>query len=103
MPGLVKNGYINDGDHLNSMCMPCDTECKPECCIDRRNHPIYSCSTGCVCLNDNQYKFLLDRGGNNVNQNIYSNDTPIKSQNSFTIRLIILYVSCSNNIIFLIR
>ena len=58
----------DDKDNLNSMCIPCDTECKPECCdpLERNNYPIYSCSTGCVCLNDRQYNYLLHRGGNNI-------------------------------------
>ena len=59
-----------DKDNLDSMCIPCDTECKPECCetlVRNNKHPIYSCSTGCVCLNDRQYNYLLHRGGNNIN------------------------------------
>ena len=34
-------------------------ECKPSCCPST-----FSCSTGCVCLDENQKEFLNKRGGN---------------------------------------
>jgi hypothetical protein len=37
------------------------TPFKPECCPSA-----YSTSTGCACLTMDQYKYLVDRGGNNV-------------------------------------
>lgn len=37
-----------------------DVDYKPECCMKS----VYSNSMGCACLNDNQYKFLNQRGGN---------------------------------------
>jgi hypothetical protein len=38
-----------------------NTEFKPECCPTT-----YSNSMGCACINENQYKYLITRGGNNV-------------------------------------
>lgn len=37
------------------------TEFKPSCCPNT-----FSSSTGCACMTVNQYKYLVDRGGNNV-------------------------------------
>ena len=37
------------------------TQFKPECCPNT-----YSNSTGCACMTTGQYKYLIDRGGNNV-------------------------------------
>ena len=95
---LIKNIYDNrtnneilrtfkqkgSSDSLNSMCIPCDTECKPECCASlyKNKYPIYSCSTGCVCLNDKQYNYLLERGGNNIEgkySSIIKQGTPINN------------------------
>ena len=36
-------------------------KCKPECCLNGSN---YSCNSGCVCVNDEQIKFLSSRGNN---------------------------------------
>ena len=75
----------NDVDNLGSMCIPCDTKCKPECCdsMKRKNYPIYSCSKGCVCLNERQYNYILERGGNNLSEirnSINNNNKPILSK-----------------------
>ena len=80
-----------DNDNLNSMCIPCDTECKPECCdlMMNKNYPIYSCSNGCVCLNDRQYNYLLERGGNNIgelrNQSKINTPTLTKIETQFAL------------------
>jgi hypothetical protein len=37
------------------------TKFKPQCCPNT-----YSNSTGCACMTTKQYKYLIDRGGNNV-------------------------------------
>lgn len=37
------------------------TEFKPECCPNT-----YSSSTGCACMTDSQYNYLITRGSNNV-------------------------------------
>ena len=75
---------LGDIDNLNSMCIPCDTQCKPECCdtMKKKNYPIYSCSNGCVCLNDRQYNYLLERGGNNIRESKNNNisNMPILSK-----------------------
>jgi hypothetical protein len=38
-----------------------DTPFRPECCPTT-----YSNSMGCVCMTQSQYRYLIDRGGNNV-------------------------------------
>ena len=38
-------------------------ECKPSCCNSGKGNT-YSCSVGCVCVNDAQQKLLTSRGGN---------------------------------------
>jgi hypothetical protein len=38
-----------------------NTEFKPECCPTT-----YSNSMGCACISQNQYQYLITRGGNNV-------------------------------------
>lgn len=43
------------------MLMFANTPFKPECCPST-----YSNSTGCACMTDKQYNYLIDRGGNNV-------------------------------------
>ena len=42
------------------------TEFKPECCPNA-----YSNSSGCACMTVDQYKYLHNRGGNNVPYDIY--------------------------------
>lgn len=42
------------------------TQFKPECCPNS-----YSNSMGCACMTTNQYKYLVDRGGNNVPYSVY--------------------------------
>jgi hypothetical protein len=37
------------------------TKFKPQCCPN-----MYSNSMGCACMTTKQYKYLIDRGGNNV-------------------------------------
>jgi len=37
------------------------TKFKPECCPNT-----YSNSMGCACMSNSQYKYLIERGGNNV-------------------------------------
>ena len=43
------------------MLMFANTEFKPDCCPNA-----YSNSTGCACMTDLQYNYLINRGGNNV-------------------------------------
>ena len=38
-----------------------DTKFKPQCCPSS-----YSNSMGCACISNSQYKYLIERGGNNV-------------------------------------
>ena len=45
----------------NEMLMFANTEFKPECCPNA-----YSASTGCACMTEQQYSYLINRGGNNV-------------------------------------
>lgn len=42
------------------------TPFKPECCPNT-----YSNSMGCACMDMNSYKYLIERGGNNVPYDIY--------------------------------
>ena len=39
-----------------------NTQCRPECCANGRGS--YSCSTGCVCVTDDQLDLISRRGGN---------------------------------------
>ena len=55
-------------DYMNPYQLPADqmdllavTKFKPECCPN-----LYSTSKGCACFTDEQYKFLKQRGNNNV-------------------------------------
>jgi len=43
------------------LSMFANTPFKPECCPNT-----YSNSTGCACMTDKQYNYLVERGGNNV-------------------------------------
>jgi len=43
------------------MSLFANTPFKPECCPNT-----YSNSTGCACMTDKQYNYLVTRGGNNV-------------------------------------
>jgi len=43
------------------MDMFATTQFKPQCCPNT-----YTNSTGCACMTTQQYKYLIDRGGNNV-------------------------------------
>jgi len=43
------------------LSMFANTQFKPECCPNT-----YSNSTGCACMTDKQYNYLVERGGNNV-------------------------------------
>ena len=43
------------------MLMFANTAFKPECCPNT-----YSNSTGCACMTDKQYNYLIERGSNNV-------------------------------------
>jgi hypothetical protein len=45
----------------DEMMMFASNEFKPECCPST-----YSTSTGCACITVDQYKYLNERGGNNV-------------------------------------
>jgi hypothetical protein len=45
----------------DEMLMFASNEFKPECCPST-----YSTSTGCACITVDQYKYLNERGGNNV-------------------------------------
>lgn len=40
-------------------------ECKSSCCTSGKGNT-YSCSVGCVCVNDEQQNFLTTRGGNHT-------------------------------------
>jgi hypothetical protein len=70
----TKNGSKSQGviDMLNrpaqpiplpegEMLMFANTGSSPSCCPSA-----YSNSTGCLCMTNDQYKYLIDRGGNNV-------------------------------------
>ena len=43
------------------MLMFANTQFKPECCPNT-----YSNSSGCACMTDKQYNYLIERGSNNV-------------------------------------
>lgn len=45
----------------DEMVLFATTKFKPECCPSS-----YSTSTGCACMTNGQYKYLQERGGNNV-------------------------------------
>ena len=59
--------YNNEGPSVdgvsenNSLFMFSHNNHSPDCCY---NSP-YSTSTGCVCMSDNQFNYLANRGGNN--------------------------------------
>lgn len=64
VPAEVTN-YIppanNNPLSYGELNMFADTKFKPECCPST-----YSTSTGCACISNDQYSYLLSRGGNNV-------------------------------------
>ena len=55
-----KEGFSNSGGN-NSMLMFANTKFKPECCPTT-----YTNSSGCACMSNKQYEYLIQRGGNNV-------------------------------------
>ena len=59
----TKEGFSNIKGSNNpfSMLFFKDTKFKPQCCPSS-----YSNSMGCACINQNQYQYLITRGGNNV-------------------------------------
>ena len=61
----TKEGFSNIEENNNSsvfsMLFFKDTKFKPQCCPSS-----YSNSMGCACMNQNQYQYLITRGGNNV-------------------------------------
>ena len=61
----AKEGFSNIEGNNNpsifSMLFFKDTKFKPQCCPSS-----YSNSMGCACINNSQYKYLIERGGNNV-------------------------------------
>jgi len=61
----TKEGFSNIKESNNSsifnMLFFKDTKFKPQCCPSS-----YSNSMGCACMNQNQYQYLITRGGNNV-------------------------------------
>ena len=61
----TKEGFSNIEESNNSsifnMLFFKDTKFKPQCCPSS-----YSNSMGCACMNQNQYQYLITRGGNNV-------------------------------------
>jgi len=56
-----KKSLDNSNNSPNDMFMFAYNKCKPECCL---NGSSYSCSSGCVCVNNNQIKLLSTRGNN---------------------------------------
>jgi hypothetical protein len=46
----------------NSMHFFGDNVCSPKCCF--REGSSYSCSSGCICMSDNQQRALAFRGNN---------------------------------------
>ena len=60
-----KEGFTNiegsNNPSIFSMLFFKDTKFKPQCCPSS-----YSNSMGCACINNSQYKYLIERGGNNV-------------------------------------
>ena len=60
-----KEGFANiegsNNPSIFSMLFFKDTKFKPQCCPSS-----YSNSMGCACINNSQYKYLIERGGNNV-------------------------------------
>ena len=61
----AKEGFSNiegsNNPSIFSMLFFKDTKFKPQCCPSS-----YSNSMGCACINNSQYKYLIERGGNNV-------------------------------------
>ena len=59
-----KEGFANiegsNNPSIFSMLFFKDTKFKPQCCPSS-----YSNSMGCACINNSQYKYLIERGGNN--------------------------------------
>jgi hypothetical protein len=60
-----KEGFSNNNNPF-SMLFFKDTKFKPQCCPSS-----YSNSMGCACMNQNQYQYLITRGGNNVPFSLY--------------------------------
>ena len=62
---VSKEGFANiegsNNPSIFSMLFFKDTKFKPQCCPSS-----YSNSMGCACINNSQYKYLIERGGNNV-------------------------------------
>jgi hypothetical protein len=60
-----KEGFANiegsNNPSIFSMLFFKDTKFKPQCCPSS-----YSNSMGCACIKNSQYKYLIERGGNNV-------------------------------------
>ncbi len=60
-----KEGFANiegsNNSSIFSMLFFKDTKFKPQCCPSS-----FSNSMGCACINNSQYKYLIERGGNNV-------------------------------------
>jgi hypothetical protein len=63
---LKKQYQLSQGPNVDgtknsskNMFMFAYNQCKPECCPGT-----YSCSSGCICTNDNQKNFLMKRGNN---------------------------------------
>ena len=58
-------GFANiegsNNSSIFSMLFFKDTKFKPQCCPSS-----YSNSMGCACISNSQYKYLIERGGNNV-------------------------------------
>jgi hypothetical protein len=65
-PSLSNNSPVNRPKQpiplpKDEMLMFATTDFKPECCPNT-----YSSSTGCACMTVDQFKYLDERGGNNV-------------------------------------
>ena len=42
-----------------------DNQCSPDCCVSGKGNT-YSCSVGCVCVDNDQQNLLTSRGGNHT-------------------------------------
>ena len=59
-----KEGFTNHKKHKSKSDIPLifdNTKFSPQCCPNT-----YSNSMGCACLSMPQYRYLIERGGNNV-------------------------------------
>tara|TARA_Y100001970_G_scaffold270497_1_gene364453 strand:+ start:108 stop:383 length:276 start_codon:yes stop_codon:yes gene_type:complete len=60
-----QNGSPVDAKEDQKMFMFHNNECKTDCCVSGKGNN-YSCSVGCVCVNEEQQNMLTTRGGNHT-------------------------------------